>query len=261
MVFDPIKLRENGYNGEMIRYIVSREYDEKRPMGNVACGDLDNFILASLLGLHNEVAEIISSRVRWIENAIVNDEDFGVNRNAHRGKMHFGKAIGEWLLNGENDFEAWSNARVYEEAKWNWEGGPWSMREILKDGLADYMAFSYQGGKYNKGYEAGIETYQRCTGKHGPVTLKKILKPHEFAYALCLQNAEIFEFDEHDLFNAGCQMLQANLQEKWLGAGQIMRAAMWLKIVYWHHDKELTPLQTILKAYENMPDVKKPYFL
>jgi len=40
-----------------------------------------------------------------------------------------------------------------------------------------------------------------------------------------------------------------------------MRAAMWLKIVYWHRDKELTPLQIILKAYENMPDVKKPHFL
>lgn len=261
MVFDPIKLKENGYSSEMIRFIVSREYDEKRPMGNVACGDLDNFILASLLGLHNEVAPIISSRIQWIETAIVNDEDFGVNRNAHRVKMHFAKAIGEWLLDGKNNCEAWNNARIYEEAKWSWEGGPWSMREIVKDGLADYMAFSYQGGEYNKGYEAGIETYRRCTGKDGPVSLLKMLRPHEFAYALCLQNAKVFEFDEHDLLNAGCRMLQANLQENWLGAGQIMRAAMWLKIVYWHRDKELTPLQTILKAYENMPDVKKPNFL
>jgi hypothetical protein len=33
------------------------------------------------------------------------------------------------------------------------------------------------------------------------------------------------------------------------------------KTVYWHRDRTLTPLQTILKAYENMPDVVRPDFV
>lgn len=56
-------------------------------------------------------------------------------------------------------------------------------------------------------------------------------------------------------------MLRANLQENWLGRGQYIRAATWLKIVYWHHDQSLTPLQTVLSAYDNMPDVPQPDFI
>jgi len=56
-------------------------------------------------------------------------------------------------------------------------------------------------------------------------------------------------------------MLQANLQKNWLGGGQYIRSATWLKIVYWHNDEALTPLQTVLKAYENMPKVPRPDFV
>jgi hypothetical protein len=56
-------------------------------------------------------------------------------------------------------------------------------------------------------------------------------------------------------------MLQWNLEGEWLGMGQDKTAAIWLKIVYWHKDKTLTPFQTILKAYDNMPRVPKPDFI
>ena len=56
-------------------------------------------------------------------------------------------------------------------------------------------------------------------------------------------------------------MLQANLEEAWLGGGQFLRAATWLKIVYRHYDKSLTPLEVVLKAYDNMPNVPRPDFV
>ena len=87
-----------------------------------------------------------------------------------------------------------------------------------------------------------------------------MLKPREFGYALCLHRARS-QFEEEELFEAGRRMLQANLEETWIGAGQNMRAATWLKIVYWHHDESLTPLQVILKAYDNMPNVIRPDFV
>ena len=46
-----------------------------------------------------------------------------------------------------------------------------------------------------------------------------------------------------------------------VGIGLDRRAATWLKIVYWHHDQTLTPLETILKAYDDMPNVPLPYFM
>jgi hypothetical protein len=43
--------------------------------------------------------------------------------------------------------------------------------------------------------------------------------------------------------------------------GQRQQAATWLKIVYWHRDESLTPLQTVLRAYENMPKMPRPDFV
>ena len=47
----------------------------------------------------------------------------------------------------------------------------------------------------------------------------------------------------------------------WLGQGHTLCAALWLKLVYALHEPALTPLQTILRAYDNMPDVPWPDFM
>jgi hypothetical protein len=198
--------------------------------------------------------------LQWIDKAIAEDEKFGVDPNGHRAALHWAKAIGGWLDDGSNYEGEWDSARVYEEARWRYEKRPWPTSEIVKHGLDDYMAFAFQGGEHDDGFEAGVGMYERWTGKTD-VSLSGTLKPREFGYALCLYRAARCNFDEEDLFKAGRKMLQANLQEKWLGGGQFIRAATWLKIVYWHHDETLTPLQTVLKAYENMPKVPRPDFV
>ena len=104
-----------------------------------------------------------------------------------------------------------------------------------------------------------------CNGLKKPSRMTKNwlsgdLKPRDFGYALCLYRAARRNFEEKELFEAGRKMLQANLQEEWLGGGQFIRAATWLKIVYWRGDETLTPLQTVLKAYENMPKVPRRIF-
>ncbi|NKJ08967.1 hypothetical protein [Rhizobium sp. SG741] len=118
------------------------------------------------------------------------------------------------------------------------------------------MAFSFQAGQY----ETAFEEYKRHLVPKTP-SLKKTLKPREFAYALCLQKLGRAKFDKDDLLEAGRRMLQANLQDLWIRGGQYTRAATWLKIVYWHHDQTLMPLKVVLRAYDDMPDVPRPYFL
>jgi hypothetical protein len=118
------------------------------------------------------------------------------------------------------------------------------------------MAFSFQAGQY----ETAVEEYERHLVSKAP-SLKKTLKPREFTYALCLQKLGRAQFDKIDLLDAGRRMLQANLQDTWIGVGQYVRAATWLKVVYWHDNPALTPLQVVLRAYDNMPDLPRPYFL
>lgn len=71
------------------------------------------------------------------------------------------------------------------------------------------MAFAYQGGEHDDGFEAGIDMYERWIGEK-PLSLKKVLKPREFGYALCLHRVR-GQFDEGELVVAGRRMLQANL--------------------------------------------------
>jgi hypothetical protein len=118
------------------------------------------------------------------------------------------------------------------------------------------MAYAYQAEKY----EEGIAMYEKIRGK-SPISLSQTLSPRKLGYAHCLNKLKIKSFDEEKLFDAGRKMLQHNLEGEWLGRGRDILSAIWLKIVYWHKDKTLTPFQTILKAYDNMPRVTKPYFI
>jgi hypothetical protein len=258
VLFDPIRSRLNGFDNKMLKFYLSTQHNKNRPMGNVAACEIETVIAAWLVGLDQEINPVIHRSNEWLDRAIKEDEKLGPDPNTHRTTLHWARAIGGWLEDGVNDEGEWDAARAYEEARWRYEKRPWPTNEIIKSGLDDYMAFAYQGGEHDDGFQAGVEMYERWTGKSGQVSLSKVLKPRELGYALCRHRTCQQEFDEEDLLKAGRKMLQANLQEAWLGGGQMIRAATWLKIVYWHHDETLTPLQTILKAYDDMPKVLKP---
>ncbi|WGS45462.1 hypothetical protein LFL97_22265 [Burkholderia sp. JSH-S8] len=253
----------------MLQFYLGTQYDPAHPMGNIAQAELGTVIKAWLVGLEKEVAPILPRSVEWLADAIERREKFGSEPNFHLKTLHWAKAIADWMDTGGNSAE-WENARVFEEAAWRNEIRPWPTNEIIRDGLDDYMAFAYQTGDDAtpdgmEGFENGIQMYEHWVNDKPP-SLKKTLKPREYAYALCLYGArpEIADANAYTpeaLFDAGRRMLKANLESKWFGAGQFIRGATWLKIVYWKGDGSLTPLQTILKAYDDMPNVKRPDFV
>jgi hypothetical protein len=171
----------------------------------------------------------------------------------HRRKLHWASALGLWLRDGINVPQAWGTTRYYCDSAL--KNGNYSAYETKTDRLDDYMAFCFQAQEY----ERGIAEFERHSGGR-PRALNRTLAPRHIGYALCLHHARgLFGADE--LLKAGRRMLQAHLEEGWLGSGQAIEAATWLKIVYWHHDPSLSPLQTILKAYDDMPKVQRPQFV
>ncbi|MDC6176417.1 hypothetical protein [Ralstonia solanacearum] len=258
------------------------EFDANLPMGNFAANEIEDVISAWLVGLHNEVSVVIPRSLEWLDSAIASGEEnrFGPLPCMHRVTLHAAKAMGSWMRNSENDEHIWLIAqtaqaeymqtgyvKVLGPDRFDYElqrfvpqevhGLPYSSSRIVRDGLLDdFMAFAFQAGQF----EQGIAEYEKHLVPKVP-SLKKALKPRDFAYALCLHRAGRHIFDEADLLSSGRKMLQAHLQETWLGRGQFLRAATWLKIVYWRHDPSLTPLQTVLKAYEDMPKVPRPDFV
>ena len=65
-----------------------------------------------------------------------------------------------------DNYPSWCSGPVFEEAWWRNEETPWTAHQIVKDGLDDYMGFAFQGGEHDEGYEAGIETFERWTGRN-----------------------------------------------------------------------------------------------
>jgi hypothetical protein len=257
MIFNPIRTRE--VTPGAIARALATEHDVTRPMGNVAASELAECIRAWLVGFSTELMPVVHRSNEWLSRAIYEDEKFGVNHDLHRATLHQARALGEWMESGRNSEEQWNQARLYEEAAWQNASHPWSTKDVLQDGLNDYMAFSCEGGHRDECAEAGIAVFERWTGIK-EISPKKLLKPREFGYALCLHLARQ-KFDKEDLLKAGRKMLQANLEEKWLGSGQYRRAATWLKVVHGHCGEVASPLQTIIKAYDDMPNVVRPEFL
>jgi tetratricopeptide (TPR) repeat protein len=236
----------------MLRFYLETKHDPEIPMGNSANMDLRAAISGSLVGLHGEMAPIIPRAVDWLAKAIEKDEEFGSNPDFYRYQLHAGLALALWMRDRANAVGEWKAARQALKAA-SQQANVYTRVSIKSDYLDDYLALCYQAGQY----EEGIVEYEKYHGIKA-LSPKKTLPPRKVAYALCLHEARQ-QFDRDELFQAGRKMLQSYLQSPWL-RGRFDYAAMWLKIVYWHHDPSLTPLQAILKAYDNMPDVPRPDF-
>lgn len=51
-------------------------------------------------------------------------------------------------------------------------------------------------------------------------------------------------------------MLTQYMREPWLRMGLYSYSAIWLKIVYWDKKITLNQFDTIMKAYESLPDIE-----
>lgn len=256
MKFNPIRTRDNELKNDasMLKWALSTVFDSNRPMGNVAASEVADVIRFWSVGLYKEVTPIMLPRaLEWLNLAIEQDEwSDHDNPNFHRQTLHSAKALALWMQNGDAALDEWKKVcdlaiSVIEIS--------WPKNQVKTYGLNDYLCYCIQAEQY----AAGVVEYEKYHGAK-TISLKKTLSPRDFGYALCLDELTQ-RFDHDDLFAAGRKMLQANLDDKWLGVGQYQRGALWLKNVYWHFDRSLSPLETILKAYDNMPDVVRPSFV
>lgn len=243
------------------------------PIGNFGIGDVRGYVKHSIIGYEAEARPLLLRGNQRIDEGLASQEyeRFG-GEFGHRSDLHLARALGTWLEENDPATDQWNEANRYFEA--SWRSGVWTRQEIIRDGLDDFMAMAVLGGdfedyKHGKApFEAGIDMFEHWTGK-SDVSLKELLKPRELGYVLCRHYLN-HEFDRADVLAAGRTMLAANLSQPqpycygWLENGQTLRAAIWLKLVYWypafHNGEELPqPVDVLLKAYDDMPDVTRPF--
>jgi hypothetical protein len=225
-----------------------------RPYGNIAAHEIGDVIIACLVGLSDLAEPLVPRALDWLDRAIREDEEFGESPDFHRLTLQRAKAIGLWLRDAANAAATWGLARQYSEAALK-DRKAYAPRKAAKRYLDDYMALCLQSEQF----EFGIATFEKYWGP-SQFSPARTPTPRKLGYALCLHKGRGLHNAE-ELFVAGRRMLRANLEETWVGSGQYIRAATWLKIVHWHRNPSLTPLQTILLAYEDMPHVPRPDFV
>lgn len=252
-IYDSVRRHEVA--PEIINRQLRSIFDPKRPMGNFAQSALSDVISVWLAGYDAEIAPVVPRSLEWLDIAIAGDERFGSAPNTHRLTLHRAKALGLWMRDGINATSIWDQARQFYEAALAVDPNFWTGGLRATEGLDDYMALCFQAEQY----ETGIAEYEKHVGIKA-FTLKLGMSPRKLGYALCRHKAR-GDFEPDDLLAAGRKMLQGKLEGRWLWGGQYIRAATWLKIVYWHHDPTLTPRQAVLKAYDDMPKVPRPDFI
>lgn len=255
MLFNPINKRENA----MIDFLINTEYDSERPMGNVALSGINMLIGYWIVGFKLETEAILLSRIEWMQLAIDSDErlknSYGDDAFFHKYNLYKHLALAKWLYTGVDSQVDWQHARVIFVD--NYVSGDWyEKRKFRTDALDDYLTLCIQA----ESYQAGIDEFEKYH-RQKKISLKtKVITPRDYGYLVC-QNKLNPVHDDATMTELGRKMLVANLEDHpWLGYGQYSTAAMWLKIVYGYYKKDLTPEQTLLKCYENMPNVPKPNF-
>jgi hypothetical protein len=253
MIFDPVKVRRIAEQ-ETLPRLCRTEFDEKRPMGNVAMMQLGDVIRLWLVGLSAETQDVLMRLHAWIEGAIERGEDFGESYNFHHMNLHQAAAIAHWMIYGMEDLEHWNQASILNNAI-SAHDNVYDEKGFLTRKLDEYLAYTYFSAQYEKGI-VEFEKYSSLKSINAGV-----LKPREFGYVSCMCRSRS-AFVDADVFKVGNKFLKKYMQEQWLGTGQFIAAVMWLKIVHeFGGENSLSPSQTILKAYENMPDVPIPLFL
>lgn len=244
----------NSFLTFMNRFILDTVFEKDRPMGNIGASEINQIVGGIIFGQWHILSPVIPRALEWIDYGLETGEPFGEYPTFHWTNLNMAKALGLWLLNSENAAAVWEQALInHLDALAT--GEVYTKRLIPKLWLDDHMAYCFQAGAY----AAGIAKYESFHGEKA-FPLKGTPKARDFAYAMCL-HARDGRFDPDELRAAGRRMLRSKLKREWLEMGQYYRGAMWLKMVYWHRDPALTPLEVILKAYDDMPEVERPVWV
>lgn len=134
-------------------------------------------------------------------------------------------------------------------------GLPLSDEAIAQGYLMDYLACCIQSEQYAR----GVSLSERI-GAAKNIDPKHIKKVTEFGYWACRESLR-GKIPTDTYLSVGERTLKGHLQSEWLAHGHMLIAANWLEIVYWHSGVTAVPLDTILKAYDLMPDVPRPTFV
>jgi hypothetical protein len=239
---------------------------------------LEAVILGWLVGFAGELDDTLRKCAKWFAHANSDGERMGDTPHFHSALRNEAYGLCLWML-GSSDampyklavehwtrhFEGEGTRKKRGDPKFNFEtqrfedpfirGLPFERKDILHGSLNDCLASCVQAGEFSK----GKSLYESVGGK-SDLADSRIQTDVHFGYWLC-SKADLGEIQRDACDKIGRRVLQSNLQSNWLGMGQMLRAATWLKVVSENARWELPPPMVFSRAYDLMPKVARPAFV
>lgn len=259
MLFDPIRTRDQGFGPEMIERLRSQQFKASRPMGNVAASGVEAILTASLVGRQEALLPRLPDYLSWLDGAITAPEAFGSDPDLHLSKLHRARALARWLHSGEAAADDWAAAQQCLDRRWP-QAASWNRAELglvldVYMGCAVLASDAACAERAASQYETLMGATAKATASADPT---KVSTARALGQLLCLQAAGLASFRSEALYQAGRKVLRGHLEADWIGSGQMLQAASWLRIVHSLTEPTLTPLATLLLAYDDMPKVAAP---
>jgi hypothetical protein len=275
-LFDPIKKREN-FDRFLLKMELSKLTSGEPVPAGAAIQRLGTVVLGWLVGLQTQIDPVLKAvhaalKRSTIDRAPPDDIYIPAMRSQAFG-------LSQWMLSGDPAVTAYREAvdqfelhfqhggqKVIDPDFFNKEtqrfepqierGLPLSDEQITTGYLMDYLACCIQ----SKQFARGVSLYERL-GAEKNVDPSRTMTVEEFGYWACRENLLHGEIPTDIYLSVGARVLRRHFQTEWLAHGLLLVSADWLKALYWHSGATATPLETILKAYELMPDVPRPAFV
>jgi hypothetical protein len=254
--FDP-QAHLRSFREFRLSFELQREKSKFLPfaVGHAAVDSLNSVIAAWLVGLHADILPALHVCREWLEDSIERDERFGDNPEYAASQRSLALGVANWMLDQSNTIALFRDSTDRLEQAWahNWAmHQPATVAQQIES-LDDYAACCLQSGEYAR----ALTCFDRLGVDYELATPASITNVTRLGGWLCL-SSNSGHSPGSDLPRIFRRCLDKHMATTWLGHGQYLRAACWLKIVYWHTGLTTDAASTIAKAYEHMPGVQRP---
>jgi hypothetical protein len=215
---------------------------------------LGTAIRCLLNGLDEPAFQLLKKAQQWVSVALAEEEipkrflhDERYSPDGEAALRNQTLAMTNWLLNGQHDAESY---RRFVECEDRFLGSS----ELGKDkvSISLLLPIYVDAGVYQRALERFASSRLTAPKSCGPVRNES-----QMAYVLCRYRLGE-DFTETEVSSVTGTFLDSNV-DGWLTSGHFVRAAEWMKIVYWREGKAgISAKEALLKCYDHLSDCSLP---
>jgi hypothetical protein len=246
-MFDPESWRDS-LRSHLLAEAADRAREAYLPnaVGRAADAGLQICLYAWFVGMRGEVEPLLEKYRDWFEDSIVRDERSGDPPSRFAAYRLEGLAMTKWMLEGVSDRALYAQSlRLQEQTM---------LAEAAAKQISLEAAWAADAGPYLRTWIMAGDPAQGAAAARDLVP-----DDDESSVALRLCRADWGHAPpDGEALAAGEAMLTNHLADDWLDGGLVLPAALWLKTLYFVSGLTSRPEQTLMRAYDLMPDVRRP---